>query len=285
MTRYGIGIGVQKAASSWLHAVLSTHPEVAAAEAKELDFFSYYHDRGYRWYEGHFGAREVRFENSPSYFHDPRAPKRLAKFAPDARIVVLLRDPVERAFSNHLHEVAKGHIPPCSFTEGLRNNPDYLDQGRYSTHLGRWLEHFGDRVLCLITEELQEDPQHQADRLAQHLGIATGHRSRVMAERRNVSDLPRSPILRKVLRAGGDSLRRAGMEEQLARIKTLPPVRAILDGNARSVRQLVPAMTETERAEVIAVLEDELRQLPRLLGRTELPWDSWRQVASTRGAA
>ena len=51
-----IGIGAQKCASSWVHSVLGAHPQIAVSEPKEVDFFSYHFDRGYRWYEGHFGG-------------------------------------------------------------------------------------------------------------------------------------------------------------------------------------------------------------------------------------
>ncbi|MEO0913269.1 MAG: sulfotransferase, partial [Pseudomonadota bacterium] len=115
-----IGIGAQKCASSWAHTALGAHPDITGSDPKEIDYFSYYFDRGHAWYEAHFPEGTAhRFEISPSYFHDPRAPERLAAYAPEAKILVLLRDPVERAFSNHLHEVAKGHIPAIPFAEGL----------------------------------------------------------------------------------------------------------------------------------------------------------------------
>ena len=59
-----IGIGAQKCASSWVHAALGVHPQIGVSEPKEVDFFSYYYDRGYQWYETHFAhavARPVRF--------------------------------------------------------------------------------------------------------------------------------------------------------------------------------------------------------------------------------
>ena len=108
--------------TSWLHALAAAHPGVTASEPKELDFFSYHFDRGYRWYERHFagppGTPTVGFECSPSYFLDPRAPERAAAYHPGLKIVVLLRDPVARAYSNHLHEIAKGHIAPVRLRRG-----------------------------------------------------------------------------------------------------------------------------------------------------------------------
>ncbi|MEO1276930.1 MAG: sulfotransferase, partial [Pseudomonadota bacterium] len=136
--RYAIGLGGQKCASSWVWEVLARHPDIAATPEKELDFFSYRHDRGTAWYAAQWSGPGLRLESSPSYLHDPRAPGRLARFAPDARLFVTLRDPVERAYSHHLHEIAKGHIAPMPFAEAIRANSDYLALGIYATALKRW---------------------------------------------------------------------------------------------------------------------------------------------------
>ena len=281
---YAIGIGAQKCASSWLHAVLSAHPHVAGSDPKEVDFFSYHFDHGYRWYEGHFGKGKVRFDNSPSYFHDPRAPRRVADFAPDAKIVLLLRDPVERAYSNHLHEVAKGHIPAIGFAEGMKNNPAYLEQSLYTKHVRQWQGVFGDQILCLLTEEIAKDPQGAADQVIAHLGLPHGQPTAILHEGRNVSDTARSPTLRKVLRRGGDSLRKMGLEEQLSHLKSWPLVRRILDRNAIPLRSIVPAMTAEERRFLIAQLSDDLRQLAPALGRETLPWASWVEMQASDNA-
>ncbi|QHQ36413.1 sulfotransferase domain-containing protein [Algicella marina] len=264
-----IGIGVQKCATSWAHAALGAHPQITASEPKEIDYFSYRFDHGHRWYEAHFTtATPHRFEISPSYFHDPRAPQRLAAYAPGIRLLVLLRCPVDRAFSNHLHEIAKGHIPAIPFEDGLANNPAYVEQGLYHTHLSRWFAAFpADRIHVAFAEDTARDPQGQACALYRFLGLAPPPARAVVAERRNRSDQPRSATVRSILRSGGAMLRRAGLEEELARIKKLPPVRAALNANSIDIRSRIPPMHPATRARLEHLFAPELAALPALIGR------------------
>lgn len=273
-----IGIGAQKCASSWIHSVAGSHPEIGVSDPKELDFFSYYFDRGYRWYESHFDrddARSLRFENSPSYFHDPRAPGRARAYNPDLKIVLLLRDPVRRAFSNHLHEIIKGHVDPVPFEEGLANNPAYIEQGLYATHLARWRDAFDpDRILVLFSEEIATDPGAAARALFGFLGVDEGFDSAILHERRNESDRPRLPALRSGLRAGGDWMRRHSLEPMLARIKATPPVAQILRANSIEMRDEIPPMRPETAERLHGILADEMLRLRAMLGRDRLPWET-----------
>lgn len=288
MTRpTAIGIGAQKCASSWIHAVLAAHPQASVARDKEVDFFSYYYDRGYSWYEAQFDAASpatLHFENSPSYFHDPRTPGRVQAYDPTMKIVLLLRDPVERAYSNHLHEIIKGHIrPDASFEDGLKNNPSYLEQSRYATHLHRWLDVFPKhQLLVLLAEDIRQDPQGQAAKVYGFLGLDSSFTTGLLAERRNESDRARLPWLRKALRAQGDRLRRMGMEEQLMRMKKMPPFQQLLAANRIDVRAEVAPMRPETRQRITEELAPEIFELERLIDR---PLTEWASRQSLSGAA
>lgn len=273
-----LGIGAQKCASSWLHAVAGSHPEIGLSDPKEVDFFSYYFDRGYRWYETHFpqtpGAR-IWFECSPSYFHDPRAPDRAAAYRPELKVLALLRDPVKRAFSNHMHEIIKGHIPPCSFEEGLENNPAYLEQGLYATHLKRWFSAFPeDQVKVLFAEEIAVGPGQAAAGVFAFFGADTGFDSAILHERRNESDRARSRILRAGLRAGGRWMRQQGLEATLARIKAAAPVAGLLWANSVRIRDEIPPMQPETARRLEALFAPEMEALRVLLKRPALPWQA-----------
>jgi hypothetical protein len=274
-----IGVGAQKCATSWVHSVLGAHPQIGVSDPKELDFFSYYFDRGYRWYESHFGHMShaaARCDTSPSYFYDPRAAERARTYKRDLKIIALLRDPVARAYSNHLHEVIKGHIPQLQFEEGLLGNPTYVDQGRYHTHLKRWFDAFGsDQVLVLIAEEISLDPVGAAARLYDFVGVDADFVSAVASEGRNISDRARSPALRRALRSGGDLMRRAGLEEQLVRIKSAAPVAGLLRANSVELRAAMPPMTDATRAKLTETFAPEMTALAGLLKRDGFPWPTW----------
>ncbi|MEM9395652.1 MAG: sulfotransferase domain-containing protein [Pseudomonadota bacterium] len=279
-----IGIGVQKCATSWMHSVLGAHPQIGVSHPKEVDFFSYYFDRGYEWYERHFSRladNPARCDTSPSYFYDARAASRAWHYNEDLKIIALLRDPIARAYSNHLHEVIKGHIAPQTFEEGLRNNPAYLEQGRYFTHLKRWLEVFGpQQVLVLLAEEVHADPVRSAAKVYDFIGVDTDFVSAVASERRNVSDIARFPLLRRALRGGGDLMRKVGLEEQLVRLKSTAPVAGLLKANSAALRDWIPPMNESTRHQLIEYFAPEVVDLADMLNRQSLPWPIWQDCAA-----
>jgi Sulfotransferase domain len=117
-------IGAQKAGTTALYAYLRWHPAVLGPSWKEVSFFDRHYSRGEAWYRGQFpnalrlqlverrsGARPIVGEASPSYLFHPLAPERVAALLPGARLVALVRNPVERAFSHYQHEVALGREP------------------------------------------------------------------------------------------------------------------------------------------------------------------------------
>lgn len=273
-----IGIGAQKCASSWIHAVAGSHPEISTSTPKEVDFFSYYFDRGYHWYESHFPENpegSIQFENSPSYFHDPRSPSRAKAYRSDLKVLALLRDPVKRAYSNHMHEIIKGHIPPCSFEDGLANNPAYIEQGLYATHLGHWFDAFPqDQIRVLFAEEIADDPGAAAGAVFKFLGVDPSFDSPILRERRNESDRARLPALRTGLRAGGDWMRRRGLEPALVRFKETAPLSVLLKANKIDIRDEIPPMQPETVARLTEHFEPEMARLRTLLGRESLPWEA-----------
>jgi len=99
-------IGAAKCGTTALHRYLGLHPDIFMSKSKELGFFcsSENWDERLRWYESQFGAARVRGESSPSYTNCPRnkgVPERMASLVPDARLIYLVRDPVDRVISQY----------------------------------------------------------------------------------------------------------------------------------------------------------------------------------------
>ncbi|MFO1468552.1 MAG: sulfotransferase [Steroidobacteraceae bacterium] len=273
-----VGIGAQKCASTWLHEILASHPQVGVPEVKEVDFFSYRFDHGYQWYERHFSATAsalARGEISPSYFCEPAVPERLARYLPEARILLSLRDPVERALSNHRHEVRVGHLggEDLSFETGLRNNPMYVEQGRYATHLRNWLRHLPrERILIVLMEDVQGDPQRVAREVFSFLGVDETYVPAGLDNRYNRSFVTRSSVL-------------TGAKDAVYRATRLPGLRwtwglasqAGLKSMYRGVN-IVPssAVIPRPQAQTLQALrqqfEPEIRELETLIDRSLSAW-------------
>lgn len=285
-----VGVGVQKCATSWLHETLNSHPGIFTSDTKEVEFFTAFYDRGYEWYERHFadGAdAPARGETSPSYFYHPDAPARVRAYDPEMRVIVIFRDPVARAFSNHLHELRAGHLASTDdFDEGLENNPCYLEQSRYAKHFRRWVEAFPpEQILALLFEDIVADPDGSVRRVYAFLGVDADHRVENSGRKSNESVAFRMKGLQATLQRGGHMLRRAGLGEALEKAKGVWGVRQILALNKQDLRRTTPPMREETRAALAAELASDMRELADLLGRESLPWPSWPQAADAPSAA
>lgn len=194
-------VGAQKAGTTALYAYLRWHPRITGPSWKEVSFFDRHYGRGVAWYRGHFPARRsgrLIGEASPGYLFHPLAPQRAKATVPAARLIALLRDPVDRALSHYHHEVALGR-EPLSFEEALDAEAErtrreaermvrepgyfshawwdhaYLARGRYAEQLERWLAVFPrEQLLVVASEELAADPGGTYGRVLEFLG-APGH--------------------------------------------------------------------------------------------------------------
>jgi len=275
-----IGIGAQKCATSWLHDVLTTHPEVATSEPKELNYFNANYERGANWYESRFqinAATKIAGEFSPNYFMSRDAAERAQIYNPTMRLIALVRDPVARAFSNHLHEIRKKHIPEdTSFNAAMDVNPAYVQQSQYKTNIERWLDYFPqEQLLVLFSEDIADDPEGAFARIAAHLDISNEIDKDTVHGRSHESIAVKSEQLQNTLRLGGSLARRAGLGSTVARIKSAPGVSALLKANKKDLRTQVPDMTDATRDQLQELFIPDMQFISELTGRKPLPWKAW----------
>jgi hypothetical protein len=252
-------IGPDKAGSTWLHDVLRTHPEVFLTPAKGLYFFDRYYDRGVRWYLAQFGdagpEHRVRGEICTDYLAHPEAAARMASCLPEARLMVTLRDPAERAFSSYLHMLRSGW-KAGTFLEALARYPELIEHGRYGTQLDRFRSRFGrDALHVAIFDDLEADPQSFLDAVTTWLGIAPLHLDASLREPRLPAGRARSASVSRIVSWGAHAMRQRDHGQLVGRVKRLPLVqRALyepLDGDR-------PRLMDEGRAAVQAALGDEV---------------------------
>ncbi len=280
-----IGIGAQKCATSWLHDALATHPQVATSDPKELNYFNANYERGAVWYEGKFRTSPstvIAGEFSPNYFISRDAAERAQKYNPDMRLVALLRDPVARAFSSHLHEIRKKHIPDnTTFEAAMRDNPAYVQQSQYRANITRWLDYFPRaQLLILFAEDIADEPHASFAKIAAHLRISPAIENEVIGGRSHESVAVKSESLQNILRFSGDLARKAGAGGTVARIKSVPAIATVLKRNRTDLRMHVPDMMPETRMRLEQLFVPDMDFIVRLTGRDTLPWSAW---ANTNG--
>lgn len=183
-----IVIGAMKCGTTALHRYLGLHPGIFMSSPKELNFFfgpeaapeedggwhrGNWH-RGAGWYASRFDpAAPVRGESSPGYTSPdhPEAAERMARLLPEARLVYLVRDPVERAVSQYLHHRAEGTERRGMREALLDPGSHYLGRSRYLARLSPYLERFPRRnILVLSQEELLQRRRETLGRVFRFAG-------------------------------------------------------------------------------------------------------------------
>jgi hypothetical protein len=274
-----IGIGAQKCASTWVYGMLAEHPDVAVSEEKEVNFFSYYYDRGYHWYHQQFSDDNQKHlaEVSPSYFCDPAVPARVARYNPDAKIVLTLRDPLQRALSNHKHEVRMGHADASdlSLEAGLENNPMYVEQGRYATHLKNWLQVFPEQqILVLLMEDIKSAPEETVQKLYKFVGIDADYEPQTLEKTYNRSFANRHQGLTAIKDSIYMATRKPPFSWAWLLADKLGLQKLYRQVNQVESEAVIPEPLPETRQQLKQAFVSEIEELESLLQR---PLDAWKQ--------
>ena len=176
-------VGAQKCGTNSLYDLLSLHPGVERAITKELNYFNLHFEKGVEWYRSQLPLprqkeerKPITGEATPDYLFYPDAARRAAQVVPQARLIVLLRNPVDRAYSHYHHQVRKGR-ETLGFEEAieaeeerLRGETDkmpkdelstsfnyrhfsYLSRGVYVDQLLRWSKHYSQEQMLVLKSE------------------------------------------------------------------------------------------------------------------------------------
>jgi hypothetical protein len=290
-------IGAAKAGTSSLHEYLSEHPDVFLPERKEPNFFAFDgrspsfsgpgDDDGINrhsvvdvdQYTALFdGAGDVRAsgEASPLYLYDERAPHRIAARLPEARLIVLLRDPVSRGYASWLHKRRDGVEPCRDFVEGLAREPEriaagwefiwhYRRAGRYAAQLERYFDVFPAKQIQIhLTDDLESDPIGVMRSIFEFIGVDPSFEPDV-SQRYNPSGVPKSRALHQLL--VGAQLPRRVARRLLSRDRRDRIFRALVRRNLSK-----PSLPPEVRARLADQEEPEIGRLEALIDRDLTSW-------------
>jgi hypothetical protein len=263
-------IGAKKAGSTWLDQMLRSHPGVSLPAArKEVAFFDLFHERGLAWYARFFkdvppGA--LAGESTPEYLHHPLAPGRIETDLPKARLVAILRHPVDRAYSEWGHQAMR-FAEERAFLAFIREEPGVLAKSDYAPQLRRFPRALAEnRLLVLVLEEALADPAATAARLGAFLGLDPAGFSIRPDERRNETYQPRFRRGFALARTVSDWLRARDLDG-VANLAQRLGARRLFGHRGR-----LPAMTSVDRAALADFGARAIADTEALLGRPIPAW-------------
>ncbi len=294
--------GAPKAGTTALHAALATHPGLYLSPVKEPKYYltdgappprssqrgpgDAHSAREWIWrreeYQGLFAGAPtgaVRGESTPFYLYDRVAQARLAADVPGIKVIVVVRDPVDRAYSNWAHLRADGLEPVPDFLTAIRLEERRIAEGwapfwhyrglsRYGEQLRDLYRHVPpEQVFWLRYRQLVDSPADTLDRVSAFLGVAGGVAHAVPAENVKpfVADTPRHRLLAGLTRAGAAA--GACAPPQVWRRVSRPLIAAMHAGRVRR-----PALPVEVRREVLAPLLPDIELLEELTRESFADW-------------
>jgi Sulfotransferase family len=309
--------GAPKAGTTALHAALTGVPGIALSSVKEPKYFlcaggppprpghrgpgDAHSRREWVWDQEHYldlwrGAPEdaLRGESTPFYLHDTSAQDRIAAVAPRARFIVMLRDPVDRAYSNWMHLWSDGLEPEASFLRAVEAEEDrrrlgwapfwrYRGLGMYGEQLQHLYGLFPrEQVLVLRYRDLVDEPERTTGRVTAFLGVEDGGTHPVPPDNTRPfrADTARNRVLARAVRAG--AVVGSWLPPQAWRQVSRPLTREL---HRQGIHR--PALEPSERRQVLEPMLEDLDLLERLTGESFEDWrgDQGRGAFRSRSGA
>jgi hypothetical protein len=169
-----VGIGGQKTASTWTYMVLREHPQICMSEKKEIQYFSMRYDKGDDWYLSFFddcSGQKVRGEFSVTYYRNPEVKDRIYQFNPSMKILMNLRDPVDRSYSHYRFKSQLGEYQE-PFSEALQVHPEIIQWSKYGELVLPYVETFGrENVHFIKQEDIHGHPEQVTRELFEFLEV------------------------------------------------------------------------------------------------------------------
>lgn len=260
-----LGIGAQRAGTTWLYECLAEHPEVFLTATKELDYFGVEDGRDLDWYRSQFAdgsAYDVRGEITPTYMVSPRALDELAATVPDARLFLVLREPVSRAYSAYqlFRERRYGDQP---FEAVCTPETDLVRYGRYAEQLEEIDRRFTpEQVKVFVYDDLEADPAGLLRELFTFLGVDPTFEPSVLSRRYNRIMFARTQA----------TLSRLGLGFAVEWVKGNRLGDWIRAMHARRGKRGSGRIAEVDRRRIAGYFADDIERLEQRLGRDLSAW-------------
>lgn len=284
-----LGLGAEKAGTTWIADKLSQHPEVYMPPKKEIFFFNDLdahflseenprYKRGIKWYKKHFQDRpeKVVGEFSPVYLYSLITAKRIKKHFPKTKLIICLRHPVERAFSQYIHDKRLGVIENISFLEALEKYDCYIKKSKYFNNLQNYFKLFPKKDVYVLTlNEIEKKPKKCVKELYTFLDLKNkDYLPKKLHTKMNSARSAKLPRLNYLLIHSEYLLRRLKMDRLLWIVEELglrDLALKVRDYNSPRIRKY-PKLNKNTREKLLMAFTEEIGPLEKLVKKDLSAW-------------
>jgi hypothetical protein len=271
-----LGIGAPRAGTTWLNTLLPSHPDVYTPTLRdEINFFDRYYERGLGWYETlfppaeHAGRYQAIGEISPQYLECDECPERIFTTLPESKLIVMLRHPVNRAYSQYGFYVQRRNYR-SSFQDFLAARPRALERGFYSRYLKRYLRYFDrTQILALVFEDAVVDIRKTKKILSDFLDIAVDRFPPSAGSGKvNASSVPTFQFLYGFVAKTGRQFRKWHLEPVVDFVMRTSIPRFLAKGKS------LPPLDDESKQHLSQLYQDEFDELEQCM---QIDLSCWRQ--------
>ena len=267
-----LGIGSVRGGSTWLWTIINSHPDFyLPAKRKEIQFFTRFYNKGENWYRSLFlnskTAPKFQGEFTPGYLTAHKAPERIKSLESVGKFVLILRNPVRRAYSHfkwHLRVTGKS----IDFKTFCKSVPRLaIENGMYFKYISKYLEHFErNQFLILIYEEATSNPERAIKELGSFFDV--DETLFILPGRKNESIIPKYKKLFNLAHKVSQYLRKKDID-------FIPNL--LIDFGLKKIfgvenNKIIPQLTLDEKKELYEIYSNDIVNLETLIGRSLDIW-------------
>lgn len=274
-----IVIGAHKCGTSWLFNCLYEHPEILIKEKIDYFFVAKKLDYGNEWYQSHFkdkrGSLMVKGELSTVYLFSEESAKEIYNFNPEIKLIVMLRNPIERTYSHYLQDIKMGEISKeTSFESAISGNPRMLEWGHYKKHLEGYEKYFSEeQLLIILFDDITKNPKGLIQKVYTFLDIDQYFTPQSLAKKINPSRIPKNIKLDFKVRRISQFLKQNPLGERiwwfLKHSWFTKKYYSLNESKATSIQ----GIDIKTRAELNDYFHDDINYIQKKLKRNDIKWN------------
>ena len=281
-------IGAAKSGTTWLANNLRQHPGIFIPEQKELFYFNekmieftdminFNRTKPLEWYISFFKdakSHQIKGEAAPAYLWDKNTPRNIYNFNPHIKLISILREPVDRAFSHYLYDLGRSVLSQMEFHKAIEEHPILIEMGMYGQSLERYYELFPPKnILVVLYDDLINDNQALLKEVERFLGVEEFIPENI-DQAENVTGVPRFIWFNRFITKGRHYLRTLNLKFMIDLLRAIGLAKLSMLIMSRNVKpfESKPILDPAVKAQVKQIFQSDIAILEELINRDLSAW-------------